>query len=368
MGQDHIWNLVAKKLSGEASEEELRELGTLLRNSPELHYPTQTIADLWNSHQAHDREEALAAFDRHLERMQSLGIDFAAREEGTSTKRPKILRKWIFSGVVMAMTFAGLFIFLKIIKQSSNRSIQKNSSEIFANNGSKTKLLLPDGTQVWLNGGSKISYDKNYGNELREVSLTGEAFFDVIKNPEKPFLIHTGKIEIKVLGTAFNVRSYPDAKTIETSLIRGSVEVTFKDRPNEKVILKPNEKLIVVNEETSTRSETVKKYSAKPLNEPIVAISHLNYLKSDHSIVETAWVQNKLSFQDESFKDLARDMERWYGVTIQFDDSNRDTLHFTGSFENETIQQALDALKLTSGKSVPEFHYVINGNEFMITK
>jgi len=368
MGQDHIWNLIAKKLSGEASEQELRELEALLRNSPELHYPIQTIADLWNSNKPPYHEEAQDAFDRHIERMQSLGIDFAAKDQEILKRRTKISTKWIFSGIVMVIAFAGLFIYLKMNKQSSNHSIQKNNSEILTRNGSKTKLLLPDGTQVWLNGGSKISYDKNYGNELREVSLTGEAFFDVIKNPEKPFLIHTGKIEIKVLGTAFNVRSYPDAKTIETSLIRGSVEVTFKDRPNEKVILKPNEKLIVVNEETSTRSETVKKYSAKPLNEPIVAISHLNYLKSDHSIVETAWVQNKLSFQDESFKDLARDMERWYGVTIQFDDSNRDTLHFTGSFENETIQQALDALKLTSGKSVPEFHYVINGNEFMITK
>jgi len=366
MGQDHIWNLIAKKLSGEASEEELRELEALLRNNPELHYPTQTIADLWNSNQGHDQEEAGAAFDRHISRMQSLGIDFAVEEQGTRKKRAKISTKWIFSGIIMLMTFAGLFIYLKMIKQSSNQSIQRNSNEILTKNGSKTKLLLPDGTEVWLNGGSKISYNKNYGNELREVSLTGEAFFDVVRNPEKPFLIHTGKIEIKVLGTAFNVKSYPDEKNIETTLIRGSIEITFKDRPSEKVILKPNEKLIVANEETLPTA-TVKQ-SIQQINEPIITLRHLNHEKSDSSVVETAWMRNKLLFQDQSFKELALEMERWYGVSIEFDQSKRDTLHFTGSFENETVQQALDALKLTAGKSIPDFQYVIHGNQITITR
>jgi ferric-dicitrate binding protein FerR (iron transport regulator) len=224
---------------------------------------------------------------------------------------------------------------------------------------------LPDGTTVWLNAGSKLSYNKNYGNNLREVSLTGEAFFDVVKSAKKPFIIHTGKIDIRVLGTAFNVKSYPGEKTIETSLIRGSIEVTFKDRPAEKVILKPNEKLIVANEEIPV---ALKKQSIRQNKEPIVAVSHLNYVKSDNSIAETAWIQNKLIFQDKSFKDLATEMERWYGVSIRFDNSQRDTLRFTGSFENETIQQSLDALKLAAGKSVPDFHYTIRGNEIMISK
>ena len=368
MGQEHIWNLIAKKLSGEASEEELLELEKHLRSNADLHYPMQTITDLWHSEYLPDKMEAAEAFDDHVQRMKLLGIDFNSANEVKEGIKPQgRKRKIIFISAAIATILIAVFIFNKI---NSNPDLQistlKNNSEVSTRNGSKTNLVLPDGTLVWLNAGSKLSYDKNYGNNLREVNLTGEAFFDVVKNAEKPFLIHTGKINIKVLGTSFNVKSYPSEKTIETSLIRGSIEVTFKDRPSEKVILKPNEKLVVANEENAVAHD--KKQEAKTVNEPIVAISHLNHQKADSAIVETAWMQNKLIFHDKSFKELAEEMERWYGVIIKFDGSRRDTLHFTGSFENETIQQALDALKLTTGKSVPDFHYTIRGNEFTIIK
>jgi ferric-dicitrate binding protein FerR (iron transport regulator) len=366
MEQEQIWNLVAKKLSGEASDEELRELETMLRSNPELHYPMQTITDLWHSNQSINRniEEAHKAFDKHIERMQSLNVNFTNKNiEPTVIDVPKKSKRKIILICTAVVSATFLFISFRIFNssQDSSPTLQKSKSEISTRYGSKTNLVLPDGTKVWLNAGSKLNYDKNYGNNIREVGLTGEAYFDVVKNAEKPFIIHTGKIEIKVLGTAFNVKSYPGEKTIETSLIRGSIEITFKDRPSEKVILKPNEKLVVANEDVQVVS--TKRASVKEVNEPIVAISHLNYARRDSTIIETAWVQNKLFFQDESFKELAAQMQRWFGVNIRFDNSERDTLHFTGSFENETIQQALDALKLTA-----RFNYDIQGNQIDILK
>src|SRR6516165_1771660 len=143
MRQEHIWNLIAKKLSGEASEEDLRDLEALLRNNPELHYPTQTIADLWNSQGPNNPKEALDAFDRHINRMQSLGIDFVVKDQDTIARPPKNFRKWIFSGFVMAIAVGGLFLYLKMIRQSPDQLVQKNKSEILTKNGSKTKLLLP---------------------------------------------------------------------------------------------------------------------------------------------------------------------------------------------------------------------------------
>jgi transmembrane sensor len=370
MPLEQIWNLVAKKLSGEASEEELRELETILRSNPEMHYSMQTITDLWHSDQSKkiNKEEANRAFDKHLERMEGVGMSLAASIETVIEEAPQknnSKRKILLICAVATISVTALFITFRIINKEPDQSIaaQKNNSEISTRNGSKTTtLVLPDGTKVWLNAGSKLNYDKNYGNNIREVGLTGEAYFDVVKNPEKPFIIHTSKIDIKVLGTAFNVKSYPGEKTIETSLIRGSIEITFKDRPSEKVILKPNEKLVVANDEIPVAVVT-RKQPFKQTNEPIVAISHLNYARRDSTIIETAWVQNKLFFQDESFHELAAQMQRWYGVNIQFDNSERDTLHFTGSFENETIQQALDALQLTA-----RFNYKIRGNQVNIFK
>src|SRR4030095_8935268 len=95
------------------------------------------------------------------------------------------------------------------------------------------------------------------------VSLNGEAYFDVTKNPEKPFIIHTKKMDIKVLGTVFNVRSYSDEKITEAALIKGSIEVTLKDRKDQKIILKPNEKIIIPNEEPKAEAKQNKIIPAK---------------------------------------------------------------------------------------------------------
>ncbi|HMH32704.1 MAG TPA: FecR domain-containing protein [Puia sp.] len=363
MGKEIIWNLIAKKLSGEASEEELSMLESLLHSNPDLHYPMQTITDLWHSNQSPASEEALEAYGRHIGAMQKLGIHFPDENINPARAPKKNKRKIFFLSAGIVLLFS-IFFAARLLVPAAGKPI--TNSEISTRNGSRTKLLLPDGSQVWLNAGSKLSYNKNYGSSLREVNLSGEAFFDVQKNTEKPFIIYTGKMQIKVLGTAFNVKSYPGEKTMETSLIRGSIEVTLKDRPSEKLILRPNEKIVVSNEEEPLI--TPGKAAAKPANEPMVSISHLSYLKSDSSIVETAWMQNKLVFTDKSFKVLAQEMERWYGMTIRFDDSQRDTLHFTGSFENETIQQALDALQLTTGKPGGGFHYKMQRNEIMILK
>ena len=89
-----------------------------------------------------------------------------------------------------------------------------------------------------MNAGSVLKYPKEFKGDTREVYLTGEAFFDVVKNPARPFIIHTSSIDVKVLGTKFNVKAYPNDKTVETSLVQGSVEVFVKNRPGEKYLLK----------------------------------------------------------------------------------------------------------------------------------
>src|SRR5690606_37889089 len=95
-------------------------------------------------------------------------------------------------------------------------------------------LFLADGTKVWLNAASRISYGKNFGNgALRDVYLDGEAFFDVAHDPDKPFIVHTSSIQIKVLGTSFNVRSYAEDNTIETTLVQGKVRIEHPDQAGE---------------------------------------------------------------------------------------------------------------------------------------
>ena len=371
MAEEKIWNLIAKKLSGEASEAELKELEQLLRNNPDLHYPVQTVIDLWKSDNRFDQEQAHEAFRRHVERMGELKVDFKSEsEEDYSENIPRFARKIVLWPAVIVVLVIGSLFFLFRYTGSGNRVSQnitkepeKAISRITTKNGSKTNLLLPDGTKVWLNAGSSISYDSSYDKTIREVVLSGEGYFDVVKNKEKPFIIHAAKINIKVLGTQFNVRSYPTDNTTEASLIRGSIEVTFRDRPNKKVILKPNEKIVVDNERnTDDVSSTVQQTSLKKAHEiPGVDVKKLTYEYKTGTIIETSWVENKLIFQDEPFDEIARQLERWYGVSIIFKTNHLKEERLTGSFRNETFRQALDALKFTA-----PFNYSMDNNNVTI--
>lgn len=363
--QERVWNLMAKKLSGEASPEELLELEGLLQSNPDLHLPVRIISDIWRQEAPEDRQTAMNAFDRHLDRMREMNSDgnsFLLPKRRSVNKYWKILAG---SAAVAAMILGIVFALhhpdpSSPVADRTAGTVAKVDSEISTRNGSKTHLVLPDGTLVWLNAGSRINYDKNYGVALREVNLTGEAFFDVARNAEKPFVIHTARIDIKVLGTRFNVRSYPTDKTTEATLIRGSIEVSIKDRPSEKIILKPNEKLVVANDD-STLHRNMDGHRGGNTDESLVNIRKPTYEPVTGAIVETSWVDNKLIFQDEDFGELAASMERWYGVQIHFTSPSLKEWHFTGSFQNETIHQALDALKLTA-----DFYYKIDGDRVTI--
>jgi transmembrane sensor len=368
MENDRIWNLIAKKLAGEASPGELKELESVLRLDPDLHYSLEALQDMWKKQSEDESAESEVAFQRHMDRMRSLGIDMGNAEEEVSLdefpdapNRFQKRRMISFLSAGFILLFLGYY-FLNF-RNTSPVTAQKPVWEVITRNGSKSNIQLPDGSSVWLNAGSRLTYDSLYGTALREVTLSGEAYFDVVRNPKKPFIIHTGKINIRVLGTIFNVRSYPEDKTIETSLIKGSIEVSFPAQPSKKIILKPNQKLII--DKTASNAGANTNSGVTGLN-PLISIQHLNRIGTDSSITETGWMENRLYFDDMSFHDLLQNMERKYGVSFKVDDAALDTIHFTGSFQNETVSQALDALRLTAEQSTADFTYEIKGNQVFI--
>lgn len=362
---ERIWQLVSKKLAQEASPEELSELEELLRLHPDMHYALQHVEDLWQL-QPLPAPETEEAFQKHLHKMSARGIDttpwrpapLASGPHEPLRSRPR--RKYLFAGLAAAAAISAIAFFTLADQPAAGNppAENENLSEISTRHGSRTTVSLPDGSVVWLNAGSKLVYDKHFGSKLREVTLTGEAYFDVKKNPAKPFIIHAGKIDIKVLGTLFNVKSYPGEKITEASLIRGSIEVLIKDRPTEKIILKPNEKIVVADEPVPSKAAGP---AAAVRNEPIVAITHLNYDRTDSTIIETSWLENKLIFQDESFPQVAAKLERWFGVRIALENERVKQLRFTGTVPHEHIAKALVALKITGG-----FNYTINDGNIRI--
>lgn len=380
MGQEqkeYTWQLVARMLAGEATRQELAELEHLLRSNPELHYPLQIITGLWRQSGPEEQKKAEEAFSKHLDRMAALQIGYESGTpspaEGMAHARTR-RRLRLFAGIgagcaaVIAL-IAGVSLYYpnpggQTVKSSPATKRQQQLSEVTTRQGSRTNLYLPDGTRVWLNAASRITYAKDFGRATgaREVTLSGEAFFDVTHNAARPFVIHTTRMDIRVLGTSFNVKSYPTEKTTEAVLVHGSIEVDIHTKANKTVILKPNEKLVVDNDDgANVLPRTVVRHSGSLIQHLPVTILKPNYEPTTGAMIETSWVNNKLIFQDEPFDELARQMERWYGVSIRFARPELGQLQFTGSFQQETIRQALDALKLTA-----TFNYNLSGNQISI--
>ena len=350
MLSERLNTLLTRKLSGEATETEIRELQSFVDQTPGIEPIINTIIAHWNKEHSSDQEFLEATYLIHLERMKTKRVGFHPGEHSSEpvNKSSGIKRIFKISGVLVPVILI-LFLGIRIISPRSHTKSEQitgsGNNEISTRNGSRSKIQLPDGSVVWLNAGSKLEYDKSFGNTIREVKLTGEAFFDVVKNPAKPFIVNTSSARVKVLGTAFNVRCYPEDKKIETSLIRGSVEVTLNKRPEEKWILKPNEKLVLLNDYITP--EVKEKITAKKLlhNEPVIAIKRLTYQPGESIAVEAAWTYNKLSFEDESFLEVANKMARWYDVSFIFKNKELEDLMLHGSFTTETISQAMEALQ-----------------------
>lgn len=356
MSQPLFLHLLSKKISGEATLEELEELERLLKLHPDWAYQAEQIQSLWQQTIPDDEQESEQAFEQHLKRMKDSGIDFPESKTSQTIVpvRHYNKRKIVALSLTAVIFFIATFVWIHNSNKIPVLIQEKKYSEVSSPPGSKTKLVLPDSTVVWLNAGSKLTYNEHFGTTNRNTTLTGEAFFDV-KKSSIPFIIHANTVQIKVLGTAFNVKAYPNEKTTETSLIRGRVEITLDKRPGQPFILKPNEKLIVANDQDEIKPEVKKK-------EPLVVWKGLTRTK-DSSIVETSWVENKLVFQDESFTEIAQKMERWYGVSIEFRNEEVAAERLSGTFTTETIREALTALQITT-----RFHYTMKGNSIIITQ
>ncbi|MBI5857165.1 MAG: FecR family protein [Sphingobacteriales bacterium] len=366
MNQENFWILLSKKLANEASISELKELEELIHENPDWQYAIQNIEDLWRHKAPNDDMQTLDAYMLHLQRMKDLHISFGEAADEVSVighGRRKVRWYWAAAAVTV---LAGLFLFLRPGSKSdvSEKPLAREVNEITTRPGSKSKVELPDGSIVWLNAGSKLTYNKDYGQTLREVTLSGEGYFDVMKMKEKPFIIHTSSINIKVLGTVFNVKAYPEDKHTETSLIRGSIEVTIKKRPNDKIILSPNEKLVVENSGIVESEKNIPKENTGSLPiSTLMSVNKLKYNAADSTVAETEWIKNKLVFRDESFGDLAMRMERWYDVEIEITDTELKEEHLNGTFDEETIIQAMDALK-----EFVSFHYEQKGKKIIINR
>lgn len=272
-------------------------------------------------------------FDTELQRMivqADMAIDRKDRkEEVWQHIRQKRKRGYFIFFKVAAMLVVcmglGFLLYRTILPKEDSTTDSMQAEQV------KVYKTLTDGTKIWLNKSSSIKINKNFGRHKRELFLEGEAYFDVFKNSAVPLIIHAGDINIQVKGTAFNVKAYKENGEVQVALLRGVVQVSNRLNSKQSVVMKPNEKLV---------------FSKSSLNgkEDGFFISHVN---PDLLLKETRWTIDTLIFSKEKLSVLALRLEKKYDLKIEIQSNTLRNKRFSGTFTNETIQQILEALKLS---------------------
>ncbi|WP_214073042.1 FecR domain-containing protein [Mucilaginibacter sp. dw_454] len=359
--EERAWILIARSVSGDITLAEADELELIFVAQPELRAEYDDLKRLRLDSPVASSFEERQALERGLQKLDhSLTNEARFVERHLFNHEPAPLHsnksKW---WMMAAASLTGLlivgFLGLRHIKTPAAAPQQQLATRY----GNRIHAILPDGSSVWLNSGSTIKYAENLDVDgKREVTLNGEAYFDVKHDTVHPFIVHAGKMNVVVLGTAFNVRAYPGDKFMETTLIRGKVEVINKNKPGQNIILYPNEKVTLANQSEVTQKSRLK---VKVVPVDSLAMASSNVTLPDDAIAETAWVNNKLIFKKENFKDLAKQLDRWYNIDIVFDDDNYASKEFTGTFKGQNIDEVMHALQLTE-----PFHYSIKNNQVHI--
>ncbi|UZR98799.1 FecR family protein [Chondrinema litorale] len=203
--------------------------------------------------------------------------------------------------------------------------------------GKKTTIRLMDGTVVKLNAGSSLFYPKQFGAKYRKVILKGEAFFDVAKNPERPFIIETGEIETKVLGTSFNIKSDSAYNKVQVAVVTGIVEVS--DKGGNHIKLTPMEAVTY-----DSKIKNIEKHTVEDIDAVV------------------GWKEGLLQFNKASFKEICERLETWYGVDIELAEDFKEPGAYSGRYANQSLQNVLEGISYTS-----EFNYKIKDKKVFIS-
>jgi ferric-dicitrate binding protein FerR (iron transport regulator) len=227
---------------------------------------------------------------------------------------------------IAAALFIPLMIYNALYTIPSKKKIDYASlTEVTVPKGVRSKVTLPDGSTVWMNSGSKLQYPVNFNEKTRNVKLSGEAFFEVKKNPAWPFKVEMGRIGVIVKGTSFSCMAYPEENIIETTVLTGKVGITSKGKTEKEFeMLLPNAQLIYYKKDNTY----VKK-----------VVDASRYM---------AWRNGKLVFNDEPFAQVIRKINNWFNVKIEIQDKELLDYKYKATFENESLYQILELLKMTA--------------------
>ncbi len=335
-------------LQGKLSDQEEKELLEWVEQSAEN-------TAFFRAEQQRLRGQIISRNDKIVNKQWDLLRMRISRNQNSQPAR--VRRIWISRGIAAAAVIVFAFLMYSVLEKSFPvQEIQSVASEIVMTHcGERNNFVLPDGTKVSLNAGSTLSFPSAFIGENRRVELSGEAFFEVTPDAAKPFIVHTHGLDIRVLGTAFNVEAFPEMTQINTTLVHGKVRLEKEE----------NNHLVQVAELQPL--ERVEYNSEKKEFE----LSKVNNIEQ-----YIAWKDGKLIFQKVSVRELANRLELWYNVSVEIEGDKLKTSHFTGTFTDEPIDRVLKLLSISypmlsysiekldnpQGANLPGYKIVLSSN------
>ena len=316
----HIDELIANYLTEGLDKNALDELKTWIAASVENQQYFIRQREIWFSAvsreaaSVYDKDKAFENFRNRVESQKEI--------QSTSRRGFSLSALWRYAAVVAIIIAVGCISYWQ-----GEVNVKDTFADISveAPLGSKTKLYLPDGTLVWLNAGSRMTYSQGFGVDNRKVELEGEGYFEVKRNEKIPFFVKTKDLQLQVLGTKFNFRDYPEDHEVVVSLLEGKVGLNNLLREEKEAVLSPDERAVLNKANGLLTVESVTASNA------------------------SQWTDGYLFFDEELLPDIAKELERSYNVKIHIANDSLKTFRFYGNFvrREQNIQEVLEALAST---------------------
>lgn len=330
---EHIDELISTFLAEGLEPDALGELKAWIAESEENRAYFVQHREIWFSavqeseSKRYNQEKAFGAFRTRMEKQKAV----------EKVKRMPVWRK--LSKYAAAVLLLGFISYVSYWYGESNLRDTLAEIEVEAPAGSQTRLRLPDGTSVLLNSDSRITYSQDFGVSSREVVLQGEGYFEVAHNREMPFYVKTEDVQVRVLGTKFNFRDYPEDGEAVVSLIEGKVALKNEIRQEAELVLLPDEQMVLNKKEKVMKKERM----------------------NAQSVLQ--WAEGRLLFDETPLLEAIRILERSYGVEIEFAEDSLKELRVYGNFSRMTqsINDILNALSATG-----KVHYTLKGEKIFL--
>lgn len=331
MDQEKIWSHISRRVTGEATEEDVKQVDQWLDEKPSNRKIYQRLTETWRYDQptSGDTSSLFESLRRRIIVYERKHVPLMAR-----------LHPLMKVAAILALILGSNFMVYQYTHQG--KPVELTWQEIVVPRGNRMKIVLPDNSSVWLNNETHLRYASDFSSGNRTVELSGEAFFDVHHDKSHPFIVKVGDQRIKVLGTKFSVNAYPEDQLIETSLISGSVEFDTNKEVNgkSKFIIEPGNSLFYDKTNNSISSEKIQS-------------SYYQY-----------WENGVYAFREESFESLAVKIKRIFNVEIVFKDEYLKKKTYTGTISiNDNVFLFMEAMRRTS---VEPIEYEFNKNTITV--